>query len=452
MSKFNSMLESKVMPIAGKMAGQRHLQALRDGIVLTMPLIIIGSVFLILSNLPIPGYNDFMAGIFGKEWATKMAYPVGATFDIMALLACFGIAYRLAEKYGVDALSAGAISLAAFLLATPYKVSFLPSGAKEAILVDGGIPTALMGSKGLFVAMIVAILSTEIYRWFIQKDIIIKMPDGVPPAVGKSFAALIPGFTVIAFIWILRLLVEQTHFGSLHNIVGELLGKPLGVLGGSLGGTLVAELVIMLMWSCGLHGANIVGGIMAPIWYGAMDENRIAFANHEALPNIFTQQFFDIWINIGGSGATLALVVAMILKARSQQMKQLGKLGIGPALFNINEPIIFGLPMVMNPMMLIPFIITPLVTVVATYIAMSTGLVAKPAGIAVPWTMPPIISGYLATGGKLSGAVMQAINIGISVCIYYPFFRMWDKQKFTEENGIQPAAEEVPSDTKKDIV
>lgn len=128
------------------------------------------------------------------------------------------------------------------------------------------------------------------------------------------------------------MLVEQTHFGSLHNIVGELLGKPLGVLGGSLGGTLVAELVIMLMWSCGLHGANIVGGIMAPIWYGAMDENRIAFANHEALPNIFTQQFFDIWINIGGSGATLALVVAMILKARSQQMKQLGKLGIGPAL------------------------------------------------------------------------------------------------------------------------
>lgn len=159
----------------------------------------------------------------------------------------------------------------------------------------------------------------------------------------------------------------------------------------------------MLLWACGLHGANIVGGVMAPIWFGAMDTNRIAFQAGDALPNIFTQQFFEIWINIGGSGATLALVVTMFLRSRSKQMKQLGKLAIGPAVFNINEPIIFGMPIVMNPMLLIPFIITPLVTLVLTYIGMSTGLVAKPAGIAVPWTMPPIFSGYLATGGKISG-------------------------------------------------
>lgn len=434
-SKFTDVLENKVMPVAGRIAGQRHLQALRDGIVLTMPLIIIGSVFLILANLPIPGYNEFMAGIFGDQWATKLSYPVGVTFDIMALIAAFGIAYRLAEKYNVDALSAGAISVAAFLLATPYKVSFLAEGAKEAILVDGGIPTALMGSKGLFVAMLIAMLSTEIYRWIIQKDIIIKMPDGVPPSVGKSFAALIPGFAVITLIWVLRLIVEQTHFGSLHDVIGEVLGKPLGILGGTLGGSIVAELFVVLLWSCGLHGSNIVGGVMAPIWYGAMDENRLAFQNHEALPNIVTQQFFDNFINIGGSGATLALVVAMILRSRSTQGKQLGKLAIGPAIFNINEPIIFGMPIVMNPMLIIPFIITPILTVIATYIGMSTGLVAKTAGIAVPWTMPPIISGYLATGGKISGAVMQLVNIAIAFCVYYPFFKMWDKKNFAEEGG-----------------
>lgn len=436
MSKINNILENKIMPVAGRIAAQRHLQALRDGLILTMPLIIVGSLFLILGFIPIPGYADFMAGIFGEAWLSKLLYPVGATFDIMALIAAFGIAYRLAEKYGLDALSAGAISVAAFLLATPYQVSFLPEGAKEAIMVGGAIPTALMGSKGLFVAMLVAMLSTEIYRFVVQRNIVIRMPDGVPPAVSKSFIALIPGFFVIAIIWILRLIIEQTSFASLHNIVGELLGKPLGVLGGSLIGSLVAVLLIQLLWSCGLHGASIVGGVMGPIWLSSMDANRIAFQDGQNVPNIFTQQFFDIFIYVGGSGATLALVIAMLFWAKSQQMKQLGRLAIGPGLFNINEPITFGMPIVMNPLMIVPFILAPLVMVITTYIAMSTGLVAKPAGIAVPWTMPPIIGGYLAAGGKVSGAILQIVNFVLCFGIYYPFFKMWDRQKLAEERGV----------------
>nr|MDH3175412.1 PTS cellobiose transporter subunit IIC [Bacillus pumilus] len=440
MNGFNRFLEEKVMPFAGKIAAQRHLQALRDGIVLTMPLIIVGSLFLILANLPIPGYSDFMASIFGAEWATKLSYPVNATFDIMALVATFGIAYRLAEKYAVDALSSGAIAVAAFLLATPYQVPFTPEGSTEAILVGGGIPVTLMGSKGLFVAMIIAMLSTEIYRFIVRRNIVIRMPDGVPPAVSKSFIALIPGFVVITLIWVARLVIEMTPFESIHNIITVLIGTPLSILGGSLGGSIVAIGVQMLLWACGIHGATIVGGVMGPIWLGAMDENRLAFQAGEVLPNIFTAQFFEIFINVGGSGATLALVLTMILRARSKQMKQLGRLAIGPTIFNINEPIIFGMPIVMNPMLLIPFILTPIMMVITTYIGMSTGLVAKPAGIAVPWTMPPIISGYLATGGKISGAVMQLINLALSFALYYPFFRMWDKQKLKEESELETKA------------
>lgn len=180
MNKVNQILEEKVMPIAGRIAGQRHLQALRDGIILTMPLIIIGSFFLIIGNLPIPGYAEFMAKTFGSSWSEKLAYPVDATFEIMGLVAAFGIAYRLAEKYGVDALSAGAISLAAFLLATPYQVPFTPDGSVKEVMVGGGIPLSLMGSKGLFVAMIIAMVSTEIYRLIIQRNLVFKMPDGVP--------------------------------------------------------------------------------------------------------------------------------------------------------------------------------------------------------------------------------------------------------------------------------
>lgn len=436
MNKFTSLLENKVLPIAGRVAGQRHLIALRDGIILTMPLIIIGSLFLILANLPIPGYPEFMAGIFGDQWATKLSYPVGVTFDIMALIAAFGIAYRLAEGYGLDALTAGAISVAGFLLATPYQIAFTPDGATDPIMVGGGIPLSLMGSKGLFVAMMVAIFSTEVYRFIVKKNIIIKMPDGVPPAVSKSFIALIPGFAVIGLVWLARIFVEMTPFHDLHNLVIQVVGAPLSMLGGTLGGSLVAVFVIMLLWTSGIHGASIVGGVMAPIWFGAMDENRLALQSGQELPNIFTQQFFDM-MNVGGSGATFALVICMAWRARSQQMKQLGKLSLGPSFFNINEPIIFGMPIVMNPMLIIPFIVAPLLTVVATYIGMSTGLVAKPAGLAVPWTMPPILHGYLVTGGKISGAVMQLINITLAFLVYYPFFRSWDKLKLVEEGGSE---------------
>jgi cellobiose PTS system EIIC component len=437
MSKFNQMLEEKVMPIAGKIAGQRHLQALRDGIILTMPLIIIGSIFLILGFIPIDGYPEFMARTFGDAWMTKLLYPVSASFDIMALIAGFGIAYRLAEQYKVDALNAGAISVAAFILATPYFTMFTPEGATEAVQVGGVISMTYLGSKGLFVAMIIAILSTEIYRYIIQKNIVIRMPDGVPPSVSKSFVALFPAFVVIAIVWILRLLIENTSFETLHNVVGKLLQEPLSVLGGSLIGALIAVFLVQLLWSTGLHGASIVGGVMGPIWLAQTDANRLALQAGQELPNVVTQQFFDIFIYLGGSGATISFAFMMLFMAKSQQSKQLGRLAIGPGIFNINEPITFGAPIVMNPLLIIPFILTPLALVITTYIGMTTGFAPKTAGVAVPWTTPPIIGGYLATGGNIRGALMQVINLLVAFAIYYPFFRMWDKQNLKAEQGAK---------------
>jgi PTS system cellobiose-specific IIC component len=432
---FISFLENRFMPVAGRVAEQKHLQAIRDGIILAMPLLIIGSLFLIIGFIPIPGYDEFMAGVFGEKWRTKLLYPVNATFDIMALIVSFGVAYRLAEKYKVDPLSAGAISLASFLLATPYVVKFTPEGASAAVDVGGAIPVTLMGSQGLFVAMILGVLSTEIYRKVIQKNIIIKLPDGVPPAVARSFVALIPAFVVITVVWLIRLLIEVTPFESVHNIVSTILAAPLNALGGTLVGALVAVFFVQLLWSTGIHGAAIVGGVMGPIWLSLMDQNRAAFQAGQELPNVITQQFFDLWIYAGGSGATLALVFLMIFRARSEQLKSLGRLSIGPGIFNINEPVTFGMPIVMNPLLIIPFILAPLALVLVSYLAMSTGLVAKPSGLAVPWTTPLIASGFLATGGKVSGMILQIINFFISMAIYYPFFSMWDKQKFAEEKS-----------------
>ncbi|MBY0595757.1 PTS cellobiose transporter subunit IIC [Bacillus bingmayongensis] len=428
-------LEKYVMPIAGRIAQQRHLQAIRDGIILTMPFLIIGSFFLIISALPIPGYNDFMEGLFGGNWQKALGYPVSATFNIMSLIAVFGIAYRLGEQYKVDALAAGALSIVSFLLATPFQVTHIIPSTKESVLVDGVIPAALMGSQGLFVAMIIALISTEIYRFIIQRKLIIKMPETVPPAVTRSFAALVPGFIVVTVIWILRLILENTSFGSIHNIVGQLLQAPLSVLGASLFGAVAAVIIVHVLWACGIHGAAIVGGVMSPIWLSLMDQNRIAFQAGQDVPNTITAQFFDLWIYTGGSGATLALVVAMLLFARSQQLRSLSRLSIAPGIFNINEMVTFGMPIVLNPLLLIPFILVPVVLTIVSYFAMEWGIVARPSGAAVPWTTPIFFSGYLGTGGKISGVILQLINFAIAFLIYLPFLMMWDKQKVAEEKG-----------------
>jgi cellobiose PTS system EIIC component len=285
--------------------------------------------------------------------------------------------------------------------------------------------------------MILAMVSTEIYRFIIQKNIVIKMPDGVPPSVSKSFIALFPAFIVILVIWLIRLLIENTSFETLHNVVGQLLQEPLGALGGSLIGALIAVFFVQLLWSTGLHGASIVGGVMGPIWLAATDANRVALTAGNELPNVVTQQFFDIFIYMGGSGATFTFALMMLFMARSQHSKTLGRLAIGPGIFNINEPITFGAPIVANPLLIVPFILAPLALTITTYIGMTTGFAPKTAGVAVPWTTPPIIGGYLATGGNIRGALMQLINLAISFAIYYPFFRLWDKQNYQVEQGAK---------------
>jgi cellobiose PTS system EIIC component len=433
LSKINSVLERYIMPFAGRVAEQRHLQALRDGMVLTMPLIIIGSLFLILANLPFQAYTDFLAD--HPQLRTSILYPYRGTFEIMALVATFGIAYRLAESYKVDPLASGAVSLAAFFVGTPfvsYTIGQNPDGTN---IIETAYQTGMFTSKGLFVGMVIAILATEIYRIIIQKDIVIKLPETVPPAVARSFSALIPGFAAIMAVWILRLLVENIgDFGNLHNVVTLLLQQPLTQIGTSLVGTLITFLIITLMWSTGLHGATIVGSVMTPVWLTLSNENAASLAAGEPVKHIVTNEFNDI-ILIGGSGTTLALVLTMVLLARSQQLKQLGRLSIGPGVFNINEPIIFGMPIVLNPIMIIPFILTPAISVIITYLSMDMGLVAKPIGIVTPFTMPPIIGGYLITG-SISGSILQLVIIAVSFFIYFPFFKIWDNQKLKEENTI----------------
>lgn len=416
------MLE-KVEAVAGRIAAQRHLQALRDGIVLSMPLIIIGSVFLVLGNLPIPGYTEMLANAGISAWINKI---VNGSFGLMALIAVFGIANSLARYYAVDDVSAGILALAAFVIVSPDLATDAGTGVNYTYL----------GSSGLFVAIVVGLVSAEIFRFFVQRNWTIKMPEGVPPAVSRSFAAILPGLMVILF-WGMIYIIIDSFGGNIHSLLTIVLGKPLGAVGGSLWGTLLMVALNSSFWFLGLHGANTTNPLIQPIWLQNTDENRLAFQAGQELPNIITNEFMMNFVWMGGGGATIGLAICLFFFARGKQNKTMGKLSIAPALFNINEPILFGFPVVLNFKLLIPFVLAPVATALITYFAMASGLVAKPVGIVVPWTMPPIVSGYLATGGKISGAVIQIITLLVTVGIYYPFVRSIDKEQLAQEKELE---------------
>lgn len=436
MQKILFFLEKRLLPIATKISNQKHLTAIKDGVMLSLPCIMVGSLFLIIGFIPISGYNDFMANIFGAGWLDKLLYPLGATMDLVAIFVTMGVAYSLSKSYKLDAIVGTVIALSCYFLVTPFQVLFTPEGGKIAYTVKNVIPKAQMGAGGMFVAMIVAMISVEIYKLIIKKDIIIKMPEGVPPAVSRSFVAIIPTLVCIVLFWLVRLGIEHTSFGSVHNIIFQLLSKPLGAIGGSLGGAIVAIILVQLLWTLGIHGGSIVIVLMRPIWLDLMNQNTEAFKAGQVIPNIITDQFINIFVFIGGAGVTLSLVILMVALAKSKQLKSLGKLSIAPGIFNINEPIIFGLPMVMNPIMAIPFILAPVVIAIVSYVAMSTGMVGKPV-VFVDWTMIPVLGGYIATGGKVSGAILQAVNILIGMIIYYPFFKIWDNKNVKEEKLLE---------------
>lgn len=416
------MFIANVEAFAGKLSTNRYLGALRDGIILATPLIIIGSVFLIIGNFPVASWITFLQINDITPWLNKV---VNGSFGLIGLVASFGITHSLINSWKEDGISAGIIALSSYLILTP---DLIGDG-----LAVAAYPLAYLGSKGIFAAIVVSIFTSWIYHFFISRKILFKMPAGVPPAVARSFSSLIPGFVIIALFAVIQLLLTKTGLGNIHDVLATLLHKPLSFLGGSLPGTIIAIILNSLFWLIGIHPGGTINAVMAPIWLINTDQNRLALTGGDVLPNIITQPFMDNFVWMGGGGSTIGLVICMLLFAKSKQYRTLGSLSALPGIFNINEPVIFGLPIVMNIKMVIPFILSPVVIAIVSWFAMDLGLVHKTIGVSMPWTMPPIISGYFATGGHVSGAVIQVIGIVISTLIYYPFFISADRQQLMTE-------------------
>ncbi len=430
MNKFMSTLEKVLMPMAEKIGKNKFLVSIRDGFLVSSPLLIIGSFFLLIANFPIPGWNEFWAQLFGPDWASGLSHVVKATFDVMTLLAIIGIAYSFGKQIKADAIQAAAVAVVAFFIITPFVIPFTPEGMDTVYEVTG-IPLGWMGSKGMFVGMITSFVSVAIFQWVVNRGWTIKMPEGVPPTVAKSFAALIPAAIVMILFFLVKLGFELTPYGNIHEFIYQFLQMPLLKLGNTLTATVISYIFLHLFWFFGINGSSVVGAVYNPILKLLSAENLAAFEAGQELPNIITGQFQDMFATFGGGGSTLSLLIVMLLACKSKRIKELGKLAFLPGLFGINEPIIFGLPIMLNPLLLIPFMFVPMFNQIVTYFCMDSGLVPLTNGVQIPWTTPIVFSGFLVSGWQ--GSVLQVILLIIGCFMYLPFIKLLDKQYLAEE-------------------
>lgn len=427
MEKILSFVEKRLLPPISVLAELKHLRAIRDGIVAVLPLIILGSFFILLGMLPVDAFSkEFLVSHPAIERAVSwylenrswMLLPSKVTIGLMAFFASFGIAYSLAKSYKQDEISAGMISAAGFLITQiPLNLADMAHWMNNSWV----LPMQNLGGKGLFAAIIISFFTVEVMRFFSKSRINFKMPEGVPPSVINAFASLLPGAVVMLTIWVIADILKIDFVGAILYIF-----KPLVYLGDTIWAVIFINLLMQLIWLGGIHGASVVNAVFLTVWMGYYDENVAAAQAHQVLPHVTNLVFYQWFVWVGGSGATLGLVFLLLL-SRSKFLKQLGKVAVIPGICNINEPVIFGMPIIMNPILALPFITAPIISGIISYTAIWSGLVNKPF-VLVPWTLPAPIGGFLATGYDWKALVLILVNLIITTAIYYPFVKAYEKQ------------------------
>lgn len=454
---FLDKIAEKVVPFAAKLSSQKYLAAIRDSFIEIMPLVIVGSFMVLINNVIL---STGQVGLFfwwkDGEVIFSQIRPVFSliwygSLNIVSLLIVFSVAYKLAEHYGEKPLYFGLLAVGCLLVLFPQIQTLSGSfsafidegkiveGVKPAyetarVNIWGAITGTQVGPAGLFMAFLTGILSTEVLRALSKiKLIMIKMPDAVPPAVAKSFNILIPSFlTMLIFAGVAHLLQVTLNLTA-QDIINRVIQAPVSTVLESYPGILLVMILQNLLWSFGIHGAFALSPVVEPTLLVALSQNEIAYKAGEVLPNIVTKPFIDAFVLMGGGGTTIGLISAIFIASKREDYKAVAGFSMVPGSFNINEPLIFGLPAILNPLLMLPMVIAPVVCLTIAYVTTAYGLIGK-TFILVPWTTPPILSAFLATGGDFRAAILALILIVISTVIYLPFVILLNKEKQYEEN------------------
>lgn len=418
----------------------RYIMAIKASFITLMPVIIVGAFSVLISNMVLDAKNGlasfpalaFLADL--KPITTSINY---ATLSFLNIGAVFLIGIELGRINGIKTLFPGLLAIICFISVTPTTLQMMVDGQMH--LVTDVLAKQFSDTKSLFLGMFIAILSVEIYcRLENVERLKIKMPDTVPPNVSASFSALIPAIITVSAIATFGFVFHQASGMYLYDAVYRVVQQPLESVVQSLWGILLLMFVAQLFWVIGIHGNQMIKPIREPLLLGAILVNMNAFEPGKEVPNIITMPFWDVYMSIGGSGLTIGLLTAVMLATKRKEMREIAKLSFGPGLFNINEPVIFGMPIMLNPILAIPFIITPLVTGTIGYFATLTGFAGK-AVVMVPWTTPPIINAWLSTAGSMGAVVTQLVCIMVSVLIYLPFVKIAARRaEAAEAKAMQP--------------
>jgi len=418
------------MEVMAPIFDQPHLAAVRDGFVAMMPLLIMGALTLLVLQFPCSlarGSSCYLGDIMNPDLAAKLWIPFNATYGLLSLYVTISVSYALAKRRGLDPVMPVIFTFMAFMIvAAPVLTGFDPEG------------TQFIDNRGLFTAIVVAVVSIEVFRFFVKRNLVITMPAGVPPAIANAFIALIPGFVIVFGWWAIRYLLNFDLAGGLFVVLSKVVP-----VASTYTAVAIAESFHAFLWTMGIHGDLTIGIALQPIWTANLAANAQAVANGLAPTAIYTSEFRS-YVVPGGSGATLPLAFYFI-RSKAPRLRKVGWLGIWPGIFNINEPITFGAPVVFNPILAIPFILITFINATVAYLAHVLHLVT-PTFITAPWTLPTPLLMFMMTGFDWRAAVLAVITeILIPGIIWWPAFKAWEKQVLEKERVDVPAAAGAPA-------
>jgi len=418
MKRFTELLEKYLQPLSEKISDQKDLQAISAGLARITPLTILGSLFFLLTNFPIDSYKSF---IVDSGLSSILMIPYYATFSIIAIFTVFFIAYAYAQNQKLDSPAVAVVALVSFFILTPITNS------------EGDLSYSLtnLGSRGMFVGIIVAIVVTRLYKSIVDRNWVIKMPDGVPTFIEKSFSSLLPIGFIAIIILVISYLFTLTSYGNIHDFIYTVLQKPLIGLGGSFGAFLIAYVLIQIFWWFGIHGMNVVGSIMLPIWLALDAERLVQITAGEKVTSYVGSAFMTAL-----GGPAVAITLTFLLFAKSKQLRAVAKIALPAAIFNIAEPVNYGIPTVLNTTLFLPVaILIPMFNILVQYAVMVSGIVPVLTGVQVPQQVPRGLWGLLQ--GNWQIGILQILLVIANIAILYPFAKVYDKQLCEREEKLE---------------
>lgn len=397
-------LNKHLVPALTALSENTCMAAIRAGMIAVVPLTIIGGLFTAVCFLPLRGWDKTVA-----PYLNLLQVPVTATFGLLALFVCFAIGYDLGKRLKQEAIISASLSSLVFLL--------LQIDPKSQTLVMRGL-----GSAGIFTAILVALACVGVQKFFTDRNLVIRLPPSVPPVVYESFLSIVPLAFLVATFWVIRVVMMIDINQHVESVFA-----PLIFALDTLPGILIYAFLVTLLWSVGINGDNTMDAIVAPIFLRYLAANVEAAAGGQPLPYVTALGFFTSFVNVGGTGATIALALLM-LRSKDPGYRKVSRLSLPTQIFQINEPIFYGFPIVLNPIFMIPYVLNALLLTTGSYLLMHWHVIQKPF-VNVPWTTPPIIGHYLATGGDWKAAVWGVASIGIAMAVYYPFAKAAERQR-----------------------